>query len=344
MEVARGCTWVGAVGSGRSGWQSGRMRPVVVVGAGIAGVSCARALTDGGVPVVVLDRGRRVGGRMAVRRRDGRPVDIGASYLTASEPDFVAVVQDWERRGLARPWTDTLAVLGADGRRTTSGPVRWAAPAGLRSLVEDLADGLDVRSETTVDSVGADRRVAGIDAAAVVLAMPDPQARRLLGEGLEAERDALDDPFEPVLALTAWWPERCWADLDGAFVNDDADLAWIADDGARRGDRAPVLVAHSTPELAGRHLDDPAAAGPALVAALRRSLDIDADPLDTHVHRWTFARPARGHDQPFRLGDSLVGICGDAWGDKPKVETAWLSGTALGRELVQRLTPTAGSR
>ena len=54
------------------------MDPVIVVGAGISGVAAARELRDAGLPVVVLDRGRRIGGRMASRTIDGRPVDIGA--------------------------------------------------------------------------------------------------------------------------------------------------------------------------------------------------------------------------------------------------------------------------
>src|SRR3954451_11556174 len=93
--------------------------PVVVVGAGIAGTACARALRAAGVPVRVLDRGRRVGGRMALRREriDGveHVVDIGASYFTVSDPAFAALADDWRRRGLAREWTDTLTVLHADG-------------------------------------------------------------------------------------------------------------------------------------------------------------------------------------------------------------------------------------
>src|ERR687885_2141703 len=93
--------------------------PVVVVGAGIAGTACARALRGAGIRVRVLDRGRRVGGRMALRReRTGdveHVVDIGASYFTVSDPAFGAVVADWRSRGLAREWTDTFRVLHADG-------------------------------------------------------------------------------------------------------------------------------------------------------------------------------------------------------------------------------------
>ena len=153
--------------------------PVVVVGAGISGVAAARALVASGLEVVVLDRGHRIGGRMASRRTDGRMVDTGASYFTASDPDFTAVAQEWRGRGLAREWTDTFSVAEEGALAPKSGPVRWAAPGGLRSLVEDLATDLDVRHQT-VASVAPGPLVDGLPAAAVVLAMPDPQARRLL--------------------------------------------------------------------------------------------------------------------------------------------------------------------
>ena len=52
---------------------------VAVVGAGIAGAACARALLAGGVGVQVLDRGRAGGGRLASRTVSGRRVDLGAS-------------------------------------------------------------------------------------------------------------------------------------------------------------------------------------------------------------------------------------------------------------------------
>src|SRR5687768_373126 len=99
---------------------------VAVVGAGIAGASCARALHDAGVDVTLLDRGRVPGGRLASRRFDGRPVDLGASYLTRRDPGFTAVVEDWCARGLARPWTDAFHVATPSGRgERKSGPLRY---------------------------------------------------------------------------------------------------------------------------------------------------------------------------------------------------------------------------
>ena len=320
-------------------------REVVVVGAGISGVACARELRSAGVDVRLLDRGRRPGGRMASRRFDGRPADIGASYLTVSDDDFAAVVEQWRAAGLARPWTDTFTALtpGAEPE-SKQGPVRWGTPGGIRTLVEALADGLDVVPGHEVGRVARGRdgalEVDGEPARAVVLAMPDPQAARLLDPVAHASaHTALDVEFEPVLALTATYAGRCWRDLPhGAFVNDDPALSWIADDGRRRGDEAPVLVAHSTPGLAARHLDDPAAAGPELVEALGRLVGATQHPEQAHVHRWSLARPTRGREHAtYLLTDDLLGVCGDAWSARPRVEGAWLSGRDLGRELVRRI-------
>ncbi|GIE82197.1 hypothetical protein Aph02nite_81470 [Actinoplanes philippinensis] len=293
---------------------------VVVVGAGIAGLACARALLDGGARVRVVERGRVVGGRLASKRIDGRYVDIGAAYFVADDPEFVAQATAWEERGLARPWTDTLRVFPGGGE--AAGPVRWAAPAGLRSLAADLADGIDVRLETPIETVPE-------DADAVVLAMPGPQALRL-GPPPAVAAAARAQTWQPVIAAILTYPERTWGDLRAAFVNEHPVLATVCDDGDRRGDGAPVLVAHSTAELAARHLGDPAAAGPVLATAVGELLGLTAEP-QVRVHRWTYAQPSPG-DAGYAV-DGRVWLCGDAFG-RPRVQTAWLSGRAVARALL----------
>lgn len=317
------------------------MEPIVVVGAGLAGVTCARTVAASGLPVVVLERSRRPGGRMASRQVEGRRVDLGASYFTVSDDRFSSVVREWEAAGLAAAWTDTFDVREDDGSwRPTTGPVRWGATHGLRSLVEHQAEGLELRTTTVteVDVVDGEVRVDGEAAAAVALAVPDPQARRVLAPALDGLGATLDDPFDPILALTAVFEERHW-DHDGVFVNGSDVLSWVADDGRRRGDGAAVLVAHSTPGFAHPHLGDPEAALPALVAELRAVLGVER-PRRAEVHRWTHAKPTRSRDRTFLLHEhdgALVGCCGDAWSASPKVESAFLSGLGLGEALVDRL-------
>ena len=354
---------------------------VLVVGAGIAGLACALALREAGVPVTVVDRGRRPGGRMSGRRLHGRPVDLGAAYFTvpdATGPDatapggssFAGVVADWTARGLARGWTDTLTVLESGTSDTTTGPLRHAAPAGLRSLVGDLADtaggaGAVLQIEHDVAEVHSDGtvRVEGavphgdpirydpighdpIRYDAVVLAMPEPQAARLLpaGSAMHAQLDV--DAWEPVLSIALGYPQRSWpADLHGAFVNGSELISFLADDGDRRGDDAPVLVAHTTADLARRHLDDPESAVPAVTAEVAALLGLDpADaPVWTHAHRWTFARASSTHPEPYLL-DGRLAVCGDAWGGRTSVATAWESGHALGRTLGGSTGEAATSR
>ena len=309
---------------------------VTVVGGGIAGIACARLLSEAGEQVRVLDRGRVPGGRMATRAlptRTGRRVDTGASYFTVRDPGFRAVVDDWAARGLARPWTDTFAVLQAGVvTERKSGPVRWSAPGGLRSLVEDLATGLDVTGDTHVQSVRSGT-VDGQPAGTVVLAMPDPQALQVLDGSLIDERAALADrAWDPVLALVARWPERSW-DWDGAFVHGSDVVDWLADDGTRRGDGAPVLVAHSTPAFAATRLVDPPAAAAELVAGVRAAAGL-GEPVEVqHVQRWTYAKPVGTREASYFLGEQRVGLCGDGWGAS-KIEAAWASGTALAKAVL----------
>jgi renalase len=305
---------------------------VIVVGAGIAGLACARELLDAGEPVRVIERGRVVGGRLASRRVDGRYADIGAGYLTADDHGFQGLLDGWRIRGLAVPWTDTMHVYGPEKPSSATGPMRWAAAGGLRSLAEDLAAELDVTLQHEVREVGPGPVVDGERVDAVVLAMPGPQALRLLGPdaaGLRAAAEA--QTWSPALAAVLGYQERRWPEFHAAFVNDHPVLAKVFDDGDRRGDRAPYLVAHTTAGFAGEHLDDPQAAAETIESAVRALLDLP--PAESvFVHRWTYAQPEPGPGEFARDGDLY--LAGDAFG-RPRVQTAWLSGRAVARSILQ---------
>ncbi|WP_375485294.1 NAD(P)/FAD-dependent oxidoreductase [uncultured Jatrophihabitans sp.] len=304
---------------------------MAVIGGGISGAACANVLAAAGVSVDVLERGRAPGGRMASPEVRGRRVHLGAAYVTAKDPDFAALLDGWASHGLVREWTDTFDVLSPGSHERKSGPPRWAAPGGLRSLVRDLLPAPQLEREVT--------ELGELDHDAIVLAMPDPQAARLLGD---VEADGVEwVTFEPVIAVALGYERRSWS-MDAAFVNDDPELTLIADDGSRRGDGASVLVAHTTSELAAAHLGDPSGVERPVADAVARLLGLDMSPAWTQAHRWTFAKPAGTHGgAPFGLveRDRPVGLCTDSWCPEgsPRVESAWLSGRRLGIELAQRL-------
>jgi predicted NAD/FAD-dependent oxidoreductase len=160
----------------------------------------------------------------------------------------------------------------------------------------------------------------------VVLAMPGPQAQRITA--LDVRQD-----WSPVLTAVLTYPERAWPEFHGAFVNDHPVLATVCDDGDRRGDRAPVLVAHSTAGYARPRLDDPASGAGDLEEAVRELLGVPKA-TETRVHRWTFAQPAPGGEELFHR-QGHVYLAGDAFG-RPRVQTAWRSGRAVARDILAR--------
>ncbi|MGA0208742.1 MAG: NAD(P)/FAD-dependent oxidoreductase [Candidatus Nanopelagicales bacterium] len=324
-----------------------RNTDLLVIGAGISGVAAASAACEEGIDVQVVDRGRRIGGRMASRRLrdtgtafDGRIVDYGASYFTVSDPDFRSVVDSMVELGIVRHWTDTFHVHTEGAMAgVKTGPMRYAAPLGLRSVVDHMARSVSaIVTETHIERIEASSagvRADGYAAEQAALCMPQPQAARLLND------DVLPDvgiTWEPVIAVTLVFDERAWIELDGVFVNDDPVVTWIADDGRRRGDDAPVLVAHLNPVFAAGHLDDPSGVLPQAIAATRRVLEIEQLPAWSWAHRWSLARPMAAMDQDCWIHPELpIGLAGDAWAGGPRVEAAWLSGRSLGRALAAKL-------
>jgi phytoene dehydrogenase-like protein len=60
---------------------------VAVIGAGVAGLTCARALEESGLSVRVLERSARVGGRVGTDVIDGYRCDRGFQWLNAGNAD-----------------------------------------------------------------------------------------------------------------------------------------------------------------------------------------------------------------------------------------------------------------
>ena len=305
------------------------VKSVLIAGAGITGVSCAMALREAGVPFRMVNKGYRIGGRMASRpvsgsgtSFDGRVFDTGASYFTASHPDFALVVSELEAAGVVQPWTDTFHFAHSEGiAGVKMGPMRYRAEGGIRSVVEYLARDL-VIEEGEVTEPSTSERLA--------LCMPTPQAARVFPPASELSTAV----WEPVISVSLLFEEVMWAAFDGIFVNQDAQVTWIANDGARRGDHAPALVVHMSPVLSAAHLMNPDEATPIALAAVKRIMGFDADPVWTHAQRWTFAKPIEGttsREPNFVLGE--VSRAGDEFSDRPRVEAGWLSGRDLGRAL-----------
>jgi monoamine oxidase len=120
---------------------------VIVVGAGAAGLSAARALADAGASVVVLEARSRIGGRIFTRRVAGAsaPLELGAEFVHGRPPeiwDVVASAKLETHEVSGEAWCRSGGALGPCGPSHDEAwrlLARMSATSGDRSFEEFLA-------------------------------------------------------------------------------------------------------------------------------------------------------------------------------------------------------------
>ncbi|AWI80218.1 NAD/FAD-dependent oxidoreductase [Parazoarcus communis] len=328
-----------------------RSSQVAVVGAGLAGLSCASLLAQAGLRPVVFDKSRGPGGRMSTRRGEGWQCDHGAQYFTARDPDFRAEVERWLQAGVAALWAPRLQVLGDESRHDAdSGLERFVGTPRMTAPARLLADRLELYSGTRIQKLerGAEGwRLLAVERGwvdeyfdAVVLAQPAPQAAALLRQsslpgaaasGLLALADAA--VMRGSWALMVRFSEPVALPLDGAFVN-DGPLRWIARDSSKPGrDGVETWLLHANAQWSEAHFE--AEAEDVAAAMLQAFHDLGGPaPLAWTAHRWRYADTESAGDTVCAWDeDACLGVCGD-WLNGGKVEGAWLSGRALAQRIL----------
>ena len=121
---------------------------VVIIGAGIAGLSAARRLHDAGLSVTVLEARKRAGGRIWTNESLGSPLDLGASWIHGIEnnPIYDLATQN---NILTHPTSEeAFQLFDTDGQEITEKDILSAEEA-----YEDLIETLDEeRGELSKDT------------------------------------------------------------------------------------------------------------------------------------------------------------------------------------------------
>jgi hypothetical protein len=128
---------------------------VVIIGAGISGLSLARRLREAGIATLLLEKSRGVGGRCATRRVDGRPVDHGVSMLHGRSTAFAEALEDLGPCTPLRDWPFHVRGHGTPCQPQAYRPegIRLAIREGISCFAKHLARGLEVELNTEVERV-----------------------------------------------------------------------------------------------------------------------------------------------------------------------------------------------
>lgn len=341
-----------------------RMPTICIIGAGLTGLTCAQQLRSKGATVIVLDKGRAPGGRAATRYlsdRDQR-CDVGAQFWTARDPAFAAATAEWVARGWAESWGDGFPILKSNGLHDgRDGHARWRAMGGMVALARHLAADIDVSAPRTVTSIepqGASwtvTHVAGdairgpgagapetLTVDAVVFTQPVPQILALLAPlGVTIPPAIAAVRYDPCLYLLAERPdgEAVLPAPGGLRIEDPAlGATWLAS-ARRRGLRSTgdSVILHADAALSAAHWDDtPQQLQAVLSARLQQvlaRLDVTWEPTLAEVRRWKYSRCTQ--TAPERYWQPVPGLlcAGDAFGDAPRIEGAWVSGMAAAHAL-----------
>ncbi len=309
---------------------------VIVVGAGLAGLSAAGALRDGGHTVTVFDKGRGPGGRVATRRIGAATIDHGAQFFTARDDEFAALVAGWRDAGLVSEWCRGFT-------DPPDGHPRYVVRGGMNALPKHLAAGLDVRCSSLV--FGVHRTPAGFSvqlddasthpADALVVTCPLSQTFGLILSADVVMPEALwRTDYDRTIALLAVLDGPSGVPPPGGVQGADG-FTFIGDNMAKGISAVPALTFHAEPAWSDAHWDDPADEAHRQLLASAAPWIGDARVVDSQVKRWRFATPRTIWPERCWRADTAAPlvVAGDAFAG-PRVEGAVLSGLAAARSVM----------
>ena len=323
------------------------IKTVAIVGAGMAGITCALTLSLRLEHVKVFELAHHAGGRMASARVGGYEFDLGAPCFTAQDEVFRGYVETWQSEGLVRPWNGWVVDLNGGnmiGRGLDEG--WYVGVPNMAALVRQLARLCHVQYGCKVERVhrvGDAWRVLGANAEdlgtfdLVVMAVPPTQAVALLADVTTSIHNDIAD----VQMTCAWvvgmgYQRSIDAPFSAAFLSDPT-LNWIARNNSKpsRTDKE-TWVAYAAPEWSEKQpTNSEASVIDQLVDGFRAALGVCIpEPEIATARYWTEAVTVNPARHPYLLDSAQrLGVCGD-WCVGPRVESAFQSGMGMAERIL----------
>jgi len=317
-----------------------------VIGAGLAGLSCAQTMRRAGCYVEVFEEERVIGGRIATLRVGAQSFDHGAQYVTARGVNFGTYLDEVSGSGYAARWLPRTNEGGENGVQM----LPWiVGTPGMASLVRPLAEGVRIhtgrrahtisRSETKGQAgwtIWFDDQTTAGPFHAVAICVPAPKARLLLGKLDDMAGQLSRVRMMPCWSLMVHFESAVLPNQD-VFSDMSEVIRWIARNSSKQGRSrsGENIVVHASPGFSREAEDvEPDVIAGEMWEEVRRALSLTtAQPahMQAHLWRWGLVDQSLGESYIFS-SKHMVGVVGD-WCLGRLAEHAFESGYGLGRAI-----------
>ncbi|QWE22052.1 NAD(P)-binding protein [Polynucleobacter sp. AP-Jannik-300A-C4] len=316
------------------------IKRVAIIGAGIAGLSCARELQSHGLPADIYEKSRGPSGRMSTRRTPDWSADHGAQYFTARDPRFIQEVQNWIKTGSAAIWKPKLKVYEAGvWRDSNSEEIRYVGTPNMNSPGKHLAEELSIQYEATISQMQRKSGKWHLQCNEIgdiptlyeflVLAIPAPQASILIKDlDDKASRITTTAEMKACWTMMAHLPHQLTRDFDAAFINQEI-ISWICQNRSKPMRQSNLWTIHGNPNWSQENVEISKEDAQDQMLKCLTSLGFNCKDAEISMHRWRYASGSLQNPMNFLLQPDIgLGLCGD-WLNGGRVEGAWLSGLEL---------------
>jgi renalase len=319
------------------------MRKIAIIGAGISGLTLANKLNKD-FDVVVYEKSRGMGGRIATRRADEFQFDHGAQFFTAKTKTFNALVSEMIKEKVVMRWDAKFKeFVGDKAVRSVlwddSHPHFVGVPS-MNAVAKYLARGLNVILETKVIKAEKTRskwtlfdensnRLGEYDI--ILFAIPSNQASEVIPSTFKYYDNLKAIKMKGCYSLMLASKNKINFDFDAAYIKESI-ISWVSVNSSKpmRGHESTVVVT-STNDWADQNIETELnLVTLQLCNELERIIGCDISAFQhKNIHKWRYANIDKQKDETvFYDQENKIGACGD-WCIQGRVESAFLSATQI---------------
>lgn len=316
---------------------------IAIIGSGMSGLTIANKLSAAN-EVVIFDKSRGVGGRMATKRTENYHFDHGAQFFIAKGKEFKEFCQKAKDDDIIQDWQCRFSEI-IDGKvnrnyQFDSKKPHFVSKPQMNSVCKYIAKDLNILLNKQIKYVNFDNNKWSLQDSQeevygnfdyLILAIPSHQAIDLIPKNFKYFKDVKNVKMSGCFTVMLGFKQDLEMDFDAALIK-GSNISWISVNSSKpERPGGFCMIVNSTNKWADDNIEeDLEVVKSQIISSLRKLVDFDLKDIDyQNIHRWRYANsPPRSGNKSFFDPNLNLGVCGD-WAISGRIESAFLSGLEL---------------